>query len=143
MPRFRSIALALGAACGLSLPGAAQERAGWLADRATTYWGMNVGAAMVSAWLQNRGDPVSLPRILVAGLAGGTAVYAGQRLVGTHDRRLRLAGLELAAAGASVTGNIARRQAPLAELTLPFFPLYLRFARSRSCRCGSACQRPP
>jgi hypothetical protein len=126
MLRFRPLALALGAAGGLSLPGMAQEPAGWMADRAVGYWGVNVGAAMVSALLQNRGGPISLPRVVLAGITGGSIVYAGQRMVGTRDRRLRLVGLELAATGASMTGNIARREPPLAELTLPFFPLYLR-----------------
>jgi hypothetical protein len=123
--RFRRLALALSAAVAVSPAVAAQQPGGWLADRSATYLGVSVGAAMVSAWLQQRGKP-SVPRILAAGLVGGTTIYAGQRLVGTRDRRLRLAGLQLAAVGASMTNNIARHQPPLAELTLPFFPLYLR-----------------
>ena len=126
----RPLVLALAAACAGALPARAQAPSSPVLDRPATYWAVNVGAALASAWLQSLGTRLNLPRVLAAGAVGGSLVYAGQRVVGGHDIRMRLAGLELAAVGASMTGNIARGQAPLAELTLPLFPLYLRVSTS-------------
>jgi len=120
------LSLALAVSLFQGLPIAAQERIGPLPDRSATYWAIDVGAAVSSALLQSHGTEHRVLRVLAAGLAGGTLIYAGQRVIGSHDPRLRLPGLQLAAVGASISGNIARGRRPWSDLTLPLFPFYLR-----------------
>lgn len=89
------------------------------------YWSVNVGTATASALLHGRLGRVPVYRAVIAGVAGGTLMYAGQRVVGSGVPALRFAGLQLVASGASVTRNIGRGGAPFAEMTFPLFPAYL------------------
>lgn len=90
------------------------------------YWGVNVATATLSGLLQGRASRVPVTRALLAGVLGGSTMYAGQRLVGTGEPALRFLGLQTVAVGASVARNISLRRGPVHELTFPVFPLYVR-----------------
>jgi hypothetical protein len=94
--------------------------------RAGFFWGVDVGTATASAVLQGRAHGVSVLRAVIGGVAGGTAMYAGQRLIGTGQPALRFVGLQTVATGASLARNLGTGRGPFAELTFPLFPLYLR-----------------
>ncbi len=90
------------------------------------YWSVDVGTATLSSWLQGRFGRVGAARALVGGLAGGSLMYGGQRLIGTGRPGLRFAGLQTVALGASVARNLGTGHPPWAELTFPVFPLYVQ-----------------
>lgn len=90
------------------------------------YWGVNVGTATASALLQGRLHRVPVTRAIVAGLAGGSVMYTGQRLVGTGEPSLRFAGLQTVAFGASLTRNLGTGRGPIDEVTFPIFPAYVQ-----------------
>jgi hypothetical protein len=90
------------------------------------YWSVDVSTATVSAWLQGRFGKAGVARVLAGGVAGGTLMYGGQRLIGTGLPGLRLVGLQTVATGASVARNMGTGHPPWAELTFPLFPLYLQ-----------------
>ncbi len=87
---------------------------------------MDVGTATLSGWLQGRFGKVGAVRALLGGVAGGTMMYGGQRLIGTGRPGLRFAGLQTVALGASVARNLGTGHPPWAELTFPVFPLYVQ-----------------
>lgn len=89
------------------------------------YLATNIVATTLSAWVQSRSSQTSLKDVLVAGVAGGSIMYAGQRMIGTRKTALRLPGMQTVAVGASVARNIATRSAAFSEITLPLFPFYL------------------
>jgi hypothetical protein len=85
-----------------------------------------VGVAVVAAWLAGRTRDVPLVTSLLGGIAGGSISYGGQHLMGLGKPWLRFTGLEVTAVGASIARNVRGGQPPLAELTFPVFPLYVR-----------------
>ncbi len=93
------------------------------------YWGVDVGTATISVFLQGRSRGVPVGRAIVGGVAGGSVMYAGQRLVGTGVPALRFAGLQSVAVGASLARNLGTGRGALDELTLPVFPLYVQRLR--------------
>jgi hypothetical protein len=90
------------------------------------YWSVNVGTATASALLHGRFRKVPVYRAVIAGVAGGTLMYAGQRMVGSGVPALRFAGLQTVATGASLTRNLSRGDPAFTELTFPVFPAYLQ-----------------
>lgn len=90
------------------------------------YWSIDVGTATASALLHGRSRHVPVYRAVLAGVAGGSIMYAGQRMVGSGLPALRFAGLQTVAVGASLTRNLGSGEGPLGELTLPIFPAYLQ-----------------
>jgi hypothetical protein len=89
------------------------------------YLGINIAVATISAFVHGRHNDASIERTLLAGAAGGTLMYAGQRMVGTREPALRLAGVQTVAVGANVARNVASGARPVSSLTLPLFPFYL------------------
>ena len=94
------------------------------------YWGVDVGTVTLSALLQGRARAVPVKRAILGGLAGGSLIYAGQRLVGTGEPALRLAGLQTVAVGASLARNLGTGRGALDELTFPVFPFYLQLRQT-------------
>lgn len=89
------------------------------------YLGINIAVTTISALVQGRHNDASIERTLLAGVTGGTLMYAGQRIVGTGEPALRLAGVQAVAVGANVTRNVVAGVPPVSNLTLPVFPFYL------------------
>lgn len=121
--------IGLCAGCALltaSRPACAQthEYAAHRPGRMLQYWGVNVLISGATAWLQGRPANEPVRHAIAAGLVGGSAIYAGQLVMTSGERALRLAGIELTAIGASATRNLARGDVPWSELTLPLYPLY-------------------
>jgi hypothetical protein len=95
--------------------------------RPQLYWGVDVGVATLSGFLQGRQHKASAVRALLGGLIGGSGMYLGQRMVGTGAPCLRFAGLQTVAAGASIARNLGTGQSPFAVMTFPVFPLYVQY----------------
>ncbi len=115
-------ALALLLAC----PCPAQQTAARVRCSPVFYWGVDIGTATLSGFLQGRSKRVPVTRALAGGVAGGSLIYAGQRLVGTGKPGLRFVGLQTVAVGASVARNLGTGRGPLEQLTFPVFPLYVQ-----------------
>ncbi len=109
-----------------SLPSHAQDARPRPRSDPPFYWGVDVGTATISSWVQGRFGKAGLPRVVLGGLAGGSLMYGGQRLIGTGLPGLRFVGLQTVAVGASVARNVGTGHAPWAELTFPVFPLYVQ-----------------
>jgi hypothetical protein len=124
MPRCYRFACALALAL---LPGRvyAQDR---LVDRPAFFLGTNVLVGGLSAFANSffTAEGPDFGTIL-RGAAGGAITWGGQRLIGTGETALRLPGLEIAALGANVSRNAGERKPVLSDITLPFYPFYLRF----------------
>jgi hypothetical protein len=118
-----TIALVALAAAG---PVAAQGSVPDPQPRPFLYWAVNAGAATVSGWIQGRSSGQPLRRALAGGLAGGTLVYVGQRLIGLGKPDLRGLALQTAAVGTSLTRNIALGNSPFSELNFILLPFYIR-----------------
>lgn len=120
----RTSALALLAFLLLPGAGAAQSR---LVERPTFYLGFNAlvggGAAAVHALLSDGDVPVV--SAFAKGALGGTVMFGGQRLVGTAEPGLRLAGVQAVAAGASMARNAGEGHPLFSSLTFPLYPFYL------------------
>jgi hypothetical protein len=119
-------AVILTAALAAANPVAGQGSLAEPQPRQLLYWAVNTGIATVSAWIQGRPSRQPLRRALVGGLAGGTLVYAGQRIIGGGNPHLRAVALQAAAVGTSVTRNIALGESPLSELNFILLPFYVR-----------------
>jgi hypothetical protein len=87
---------------------------------------LDVALSTVSAWLHGQARWSALPRALAGGVIGGSLMYTGQRIVGSGKPGRRMLGLQTVALGANVARNIGRGEPALSDLTLPFFPLYVR-----------------
>jgi len=121
--RAAVLLLALQAA---ALPAAAQSGPPDPHPRDLLYWVVNAGVATVSGWIQGRPSGQPLRRALAGGLAGGTLVFVGQRMIGTGEPHLRGLALQTAAVGTSVTRNIAVGDPPFSELNFILLPFYVR-----------------
>lgn len=93
------------------------------------YWGVDVGVTTLSALVQGRASRVPLRRALMASLVGGSVMYAGQRIVGSTEPALRLAGIQTVALGANLGRNIGKGVPALSDLVLPLYPFYVRVRR--------------
>lgn len=129
-------AVALAALALLAIPAPAQQAA-HVRCAPVFYWGVDVGTATVSGFVQGRTRHVSLRRVIAGGVAGGSLMYAGQRLVGTGEPALRFVGLQSVALGASVARNLGTGRGPLDELTFPVFPLYVQRVRGAEPEWGA------
>jgi len=90
------------------------------------YLALNVviGATAATARAAITGAP--LRTALTRGLIGGAFMSAGMELVGTERPEARLAGLQVAAVGASVMRNVDADVPAFSDITLPFYPFYVR-----------------
>ena len=90
------------------------------------YLGVNVviGAAAATARAAVAGT--SLTTALTRGLIGGSLVGAGMELIGAERAHTRLAGLQLAAVGTSISRNVDPEVSAFSDITLPFYPFYVR-----------------
>jgi hypothetical protein len=123
--RFRAAVL-LAAALAVAGPAGAQSAVPEPQPRNLAYWAVNAGIATISGWIQGRPSGQPLHRAVLAGLAGGTLMYAGQRIVGAGNPHLRIVALETVSVGTSVTRNIALGSSPFSELNFILFPFYVR-----------------
>jgi hypothetical protein len=98
------------------------------------YWGVDVGVSALSALLRAHEANVSVKRAFLGGLAGGTLMYAGQRLVGTAAPAVRLVGLQTVALGAGIARNVGAGRAAFSDLTFPLFPFYVRIRPGETTR---------
>lgn len=90
------------------------------------YLALNVAIGATAAVARAAAAGAPLVPALKRGLIGGSLMSGGLELVGMESTRTRLAGLQLAALGASVSRN-ADADAPLfSDLTLPVYPFYVR-----------------
>jgi hypothetical protein len=83
-----------------------------------------LGATVAAARAAITGTPLRVA--LSRGLVGGSLMSVGMELVGTESTNARIAGVQLAAVGASVSRNVEAGTPMFSDLTLPFYPLYVR-----------------
>ncbi len=107
-------------------PAAAQSAVHDPEPRPLLYWAVNAGIATVAGWIQGRPSGQPLHRALLGGLAGGSLLYAGQRMIGAGEPRLRIVALQTAAVGTSLTRNIAMGAPAFSELNFILLPFYVR-----------------
>lgn len=107
-------------------PAAAQSAVRDPEPRPLLYWAVNTGIATIAGWIQGRPSRQPLRRALLGGLAGGSLMYAGQRMIGTGEPRMRIVALQTAAVGTSLTRNIALGVPPFSELNFVLLPFYVR-----------------
>ncbi len=126
MMRMAGVLLVLPLAVLAAGPCPAQQSGARVRAAPALYWSVDVGTAALSGFLQGRSRRVPLARAVAGGLAGGSLMYTGQRLVGTGKPGLRFVGLQTVAVGASVARNLGTGRGPLEQLTFPVFPLYVQ-----------------
>ena len=90
------------------------------------YLGLNVVIGATAATARAAVAGTSLRTALTRGLIGGSLVSAGMELIGTERTYARLAGLQLAAVGTSVSRNVNPQVSAFSDITLPVYPLYVR-----------------
>ncbi len=127
-PLARRTVVALPLVAALVVPPRASGAQGLERNRAAhaRYLALNValGATMAAARAAVAGAPIRTA--LKRGLVGGSLMSAGMELVGTESTNARLAGLQLAAVGASVARNIDAGSPLFSDVTLPVYPFYVR-----------------
>lgn len=90
------------------------------------YLALNVVIGATAATARAMASGTSVRAALTRGLVGGSLMSAGMELVGTESANARIVGLQIASVGASVTRNAAAGVPLFSDLTLPFYPLYVR-----------------
>jgi hypothetical protein len=83
-----------------------------------------IGATVAAARAAVTGMPMRAA--LTRGLVGGSLMSAGMELVGTESANARIAGVQLAAVGASVSRNADAGAPMFSDVTLPVYPFYVR-----------------
>jgi hypothetical protein len=125
MTRRLSLLAGVIALAAIVQPAHAQER---MVDRSGFYLGLNMLIGGVSAFTHSFLTPAHRDpgRAFLEGALGGAVTYGGQRLVGTGVPVLRLPGVQIAAVGSNMARNAGRGAELFSDLTLPFYPFYLR-----------------
>ena len=127
-PLVRRIAAALPVLAALVVPPRAASAQGLGRDRAAharhVVLNVALGASVAVARAAVSGTPVRTA--ITRGLIGGSLMSGGMELIGTESANVRIAGVQLAAVGASVSRNVAAGSSMFSDVTLPVYPFYVR-----------------
>jgi hypothetical protein len=112
----------------LVVPARAANAQGLERDRKAhaRYLALNVVIGATAATARAMASGTSVKAALTRGLVGGSLMSAGMELIGTESANARIAGLQLASVGASVTRNADAGVPAFSDLTLPIYPFYVR-----------------
>jgi len=127
-PSIPRVVCLLSLAAALVVPPRAAGAQGLERDRGAhaRYLALNVVIGATAATVRAAITGAPMRTALTRGLIGGSLMSAGMELVGTERPQARLAGLQLAAVGASVTRNVDAAAPAFSDITLPFYPFYVR-----------------
>lgn len=121
----RLIGVGLGLALAIprlsSAQGADRERATHV-----RYLALNVAIGATASMARAIVTGAPIRSTVAKGLLGGSMMAAGMELIGTESAAGRFAGLQLAAAGASVARSADDGMPVFSDITLPVYPFYVR-----------------